>query len=329
MKSAKAYTILFATTVFTGIITTVFPEATFGIAEDTAPASITLTGTIRDFQSSHADFEAAIGSDKDIVTETLGIDKKPVYSYEIGSSPTTSGKANFDQWYRNVPRINKSKKHSIELVRQSDGTYKYQNNDFFPINDDLWGNYRDGRNYHFTYEIHNKFTYQGGEVFTFSGDDDVWAYIDGKRVIDIGGIHAIESQSIHLDTLGLTIGETYDFDFFYAERHYKESNFSITTTLELENTNLAPIANNDNAATAIFNSVVIDVLANDIDPDGETKTITKISNVIGGNAVVENNKVVYTAGSVPGEFSLNYTLEDEYGAEDIGTVNIMVIASPD
>lgn len=329
MKYNKLLKGLVTTTALSGIIITGFSQATFGSADDTASASITLTGTIRDFQSSHPDFEATIGTDKNIVTNNLGIDKKPIYSYEIGSSLTTSGKANFDQWYRHVPGINKSKKHSIELVRQTDGTYVYQNNSFFPINDELWGNYKDGKNYHFTYEIHNKFTYQGGEEFTFSGDDDVWVYIDGKRVIDIGGVHNSQSQSIDLDTLNLTPGETYDFDFFFAERHYQESNFTITTNIELENTNLSPIANDDNAVTTILNSVEIDVLANDIDPDGETKTITQISNVIGGNAVIEDNKVIYNAGSVPGDFSLNYTVEDEYGAEDVGTVYILVTASPD
>ncbi len=41
------------------------------------------------------------------------------------------------------------------------------------------------------------------------------------------------SGSVDLDTLGLTIGETYDFDLFFAERHTSQSNFRIDTSIEL------------------------------------------------------------------------------------------------
>ena len=93
--------------------------------------------------------------------------------------------------------------------------------------------------------------------------------------------------------------------------------------------NNAPIANDDNANTNIYGTVTIDVLANDIDPDGDSTTITSIDSIFGGNAIIENNQIVYTAGEIPGEFSLIYTVQDAYGKTDSGTVTVTVIAFPD
>jgi fibro-slime domain-containing protein len=250
-----------------------------GSSTSSAPSSITLTGTIRDFKAKHQsgghpDFERnpgetnpgnqsfGYGSDKNITTSTLGADKKPVYG--TGSYSTTT-KENFDQWYRDVSGVNLDKEHSIVLERQSDGTYKYQNNDFFPINGQLFGNYSNGKNFHFTYEIHTKFTYKGGEKFTFSGDDDVWVYIDDKKVIDLGGVHGSQSQNVNLDSLGLTAGQTYDLDFFFAERHTTQSNFTITTNIPLQ---AAPNPDGDDDKDGIKNILEGSDKETDSDNDG-------------------------------------------------------------
>ena len=94
--------------------------------------------------------------------------------------------------------------------------------------------------------------------------------------------------------------------------------------------NFAPIANTDEVTTSIFSTITIDALANDTDEAKETLKITGVSAAFsGGQAVVEDNKIVYTAGSVPGGFSMTYTVEDEKGLSSEGKVDITVIASPD
>jgi len=96
---------------------------------------------------------------------------------------------------------------------------------------------RGGSKMWYTTEVHTYFEYRGNETFKFSGDDDFWAFINGKLAIDIGGVHGKESDEIKLDTyaheeaLNLTVGKVYTMDIFHAERHFKESNFKITTSL--------------------------------------------------------------------------------------------------
>ena len=219
-------------------ITNAFDEFTVPIVScPVLGDTLELTGTIRDFSDTHPDFQYRIGNDRDMVTTNIGSDRKPVYANPNGTTYTTNGKQYFDQWYRNVEGVNESMPYSITLEKQDNGNYRYENTNFFPINNQMMGNEGRSKNFHFTYEIHSQFTYEGGEVLNFSGDDDVWVYINGKRVIDLGGVHGKQDASVNIDDvaadLGLEIGQTYNFDFFFAERHTTKSNFILETSINL------------------------------------------------------------------------------------------------
>jgi fibro-slime domain-containing protein len=94
-------------------------------------------------------------------------------------------------------------------------------------------------NFHYTMEGHARFVYHYSEnlYFTFIGDDDVYLYVNGKRIVDLGGTHPISKVVVNLNDVaevcGLEEGGIYSFDFFYMERHGTAANLSIETNIRV------------------------------------------------------------------------------------------------
>lgn len=223
-----------------------------------------IAGVVRDFRGydvgGHPDFQRFGGEGtKGLVETTLGVDAKPVYtgacetpnvfSAACPYGQATTGKANFDQWYRYTEGINKPYVLYFFLEPMpGQSVVSFNSQFFFPVDAAGWqapgalggdmpnvGD--DGRlhNFNFTTEVHTKFEYTGGETFRFEGDDDLWVFVNRKLAIDLGGIHSAETATISLDALapafGLTKGTIYPLDLFQAERHSTGSHYHFDTTL--------------------------------------------------------------------------------------------------
>jgi len=200
--------------------------------------SITLSGTIWDFANAdsglpqaHPDFNSfGCGVYKGMVASTLQDDGTPKY---LGTGCVTS-EDTFNQWFHDTPGVNI--KFPVTVIANYDppsGTYVFANYAYFPIDNEGYGNENKGHNFGFCTHINSEFTYQPGQVFAFTGDDDVWVFINGILVIDLGGVHPAASASLAVDSLGLKAGNTYSFDLFFCERHVVGSDLAFSTSIQL------------------------------------------------------------------------------------------------
>ncbi|MBR7010331.1 MAG: S-layer homology domain-containing protein [Oscillospiraceae bacterium] len=102
------------------------------------------------------------------------------------------------------------------------------------------------RDYNFTLECHGTFTYYADKdlFFEFDGDDDVYLYVNGTCVLDLGGAHRATNQLVRINDyvskgiLNLEENTEYPFDFYFMERHGTGSNLRIQTNMEVFSDNI-------------------------------------------------------------------------------------------
>lgn len=251
--------------------------------EQAAPAEVQLPVTIRDFVAAcgggsrlpddngnavppygHRDFECYNGGGAGMVMANLGANGKP---QRIANNVTYSD-ASFGQWYVTDPDYNRAHASTLVLPAIGGGAYQFINNDFFPLDalgfavESCAGSpcepLRSGNhNFHFTSEVRYWFKYSGNEILDFTGDDDVWVFINGRLAVDLGGVHGPVNGSVDLSdplvasNLGITAGNIYGAVVFQAERHTVGSNYRLTLT----NFNRAPSVCTSECGDGIVSSI--------------------------------------------------------------------------
>ncbi|WP_298772830.1 Ig-like domain-containing protein [uncultured Shewanella sp.] len=91
--------------------------------------------------------------------------------------------------------------------------------------------------------------------------------------------------------------------------------------------NLAPIAMDDSANTAFNTGILINVLANDTDPDGDPLHISQVSAISGGQPSIEEDQIRFTpTENFSGQAQFDYQVSDAHGLTSSAKVSVQVIA---
>jgi fibro-slime domain-containing protein len=174
----------------------------------------------------------------------------------LDPAPSTGGvtsSATFSDWFDDVPSVNLSAITPITLVKQADDSYLFDDTldpyygvlgGFYPIDGRLFGEEAgSSHNDHFTHHVEAAFTYDAaaGQFFSYTGDADLWVFIDGQLAIDLGGVHGVMDQRIDLDRLCLQDGELYWLSFYLDNRYATMSSLRIETNLLFTGSNLPAV----------------------------------------------------------------------------------------
>lgn len=153
---------------------------------------------------------------------------------EYFNNPQTPGKDPYTHiWTNNFwPMDGRPGKDGLTGKYDNRGDYVgYGGNDMYPTSDDGIAH---NNMFGMQYEVKFKLTedYVGPLEYYFFGDDDMWVFLDGKLVCDIGGVHSSVGAYVNLwDYIAKGTEGEHTLKFYYTERGLSGSTCYMQFTL--------------------------------------------------------------------------------------------------
>ena len=208
-------------------------------------------------------FSPSDGTDKKAYTNVNGLFKKEgdyyVYDSNVNYAWYNPSTNKFEVYNKTYNQVEGKESGSVHRPPKKIGFFPFHRYD---EDYDLYVNWNKHLNHHFGLSMSVPFSLPKdpkavvdttGEpiIFEFSGDDDLWVFIDGKLAMDIGGIHQPTSGTINFQTGVVTVnnstqmntstfnsrfqdlydGKQHTLQVFYIERGGADSNCKIMFNL--------------------------------------------------------------------------------------------------
>lgn len=195
------------------------------------------------------------------------------------------------------------------------------NNGYFPLNkagdSGAARNYGFGTKFTIPFTVNENGTIDGTEngeaiTFKFTGDDDVWVFLDGKLILDMGGAHGKASGSINFKTLQATADNAVaagSYDDQYISGNSNDRNSYVNQGLKnYVDSNAERSTVSSGVQTKNFSDYGAD-FANSFHDSSKTHTLTMFYMERG--MFDSNMKLEFTINPLPSGLSLSKDVEVE------------------